>query len=67
MISALTEVFKEATDATKRKVCIIELQLISASKQVSAQIKIELHAANLCVRAEPERDDSEVLQNIATG
>lgn len=54
------------TDATKRKVFIIETELKDALKQVQTQIQIELQAAILCIQTKLKSDHSETLQNATT-
>lgn len=56
---------REAGDATKRKVPFIRLNLKDVLKRVSTQVEMDSKAAILPIRAEPERDDSEALCNIA--
>lgn len=58
-------VFREATNASKRNISIILLELKAVLKRVSAQIKIKGLTAIMRIQIELEHDDSEALQNVA--
>lgn len=52
VIIALMAVFDKVTDATRRKVTIIGIELLFVPKQGSTQIKMKSQAAVLCIRVE---------------
>lgn len=58
-------VFREATDAAKKKVSTTVLKLKDSLKRVSTQIETELQAAILRIRTKLKRVDGETLQNVA--
>lgn len=64
--NAVMAVFRDATDATERKVSIIELALKDTLNQVSTKIEIKSQTAILRIRADLEREYSKALQNVLT-
>lgn len=61
----LMAVSGEVTDATRRKVSIIGLDLEGALKRVSTQFEIESQAVISHIQAELERDDNEAPLKVA--
>lgn len=57
---------EDAVDATNWNVFIMELKLKDALKRVSTQIENELQVVIACIKTELERDDREVVRNVAT-
>lgn len=57
---------KEVNERTGRKFLVAGLVQKETLKCVATQIKIELRAAISRIRIKSDRNDSEVLQNVAT-
>lgn len=64
--SALVAGSRDTTDASKRNFSIVGMELKNTLKRVSVQIKVLLQPAISRIQTVHERDECEVLQNVAT-
>lgn len=64
--NVLMAVSGKVTNASRRKVAIIELELKDSLKQVSTHVEIESRAAISHILAKLERHNSEALRSVVT-